>query len=169
MTASNADQPNFHYRVAGAVVAGGRVLLHKSELDEFWSLPGGHVELFEPAEKALRREIGEELGLEPEIERLLWVVESFFRSGGHRHHEIGLYFLMSFPLESALYTHEDAFWGQEDSGLYADQKLKLTFQWFPQEKQALTTLPVYPAFLQEALVILPEVPQHIIQHDADFY
>jgi ADP-ribose pyrophosphatase YjhB (NUDIX family) len=168
MTPFEANQPNFHYRVAGVVVAGDQVLLHKSELDEFWSLPGGHVELFEPAQEALRREIREELGLEPEVDRLLWVVESFFRSQGQPHHEIGLYFLMSFPPESPLYTRADTLRGQEDTGLYADQRLELTFQWFPREKRVLTELPVYPTFLQEALVVLADTPQHIVQHDVDF-
>ena len=38
-----------------------------------WDLPGGHLALAETLEECLRREIGEETGLEVEIERMLGV------------------------------------------------------------------------------------------------
>ena len=38
---------NFHYRVAGVAMHDARVLLQRTEIDDFWSLPGGHVELHE--------------------------------------------------------------------------------------------------------------------------
>jgi ADP-ribose pyrophosphatase YjhB (NUDIX family) len=36
-------------------------LLHRSEIDDFWSLPGGRTRLFESARDALRREMRAEL------------------------------------------------------------------------------------------------------------
>jgi nucleoside triphosphatase len=59
--------------VGGLVLnARGEVLLIRSPkwLDRF-VMPGGHIELGEPAEKALRREILEETGLEVGVLRLL--------------------------------------------------------------------------------------------------
>ena len=55
----------FMYRVAGVAVIDGRVLVHQFEgEDDFYVLPGGRVEMREPAEEALAREMREELGCE---------------------------------------------------------------------------------------------------------
>lgn len=47
---------------------------------EFWCLPGGGVDSGEPLPQALKREITEELGIEPKIGRLLYVQQ--FTHGG---------------------------------------------------------------------------------------
>jgi ADP-ribose pyrophosphatase YjhB (NUDIX family) len=144
----------FHYRVAGVAVDGDRVLLHRTEIDDFWSLPGGHVELGETAADALRREMMEELGVEIEVGRLLWVVENFFDYGEGRHHEIGLYFLMSLGAGSPLYDR---------SGFEGDEQgLRIELQWFPRQRNALARLPVLPACLQQELVSLPETTRHLV-------
>src|SRR3990172_2296851 len=46
----------FNYRVAAVMLHGQRVLLHRFETEEFWCLPGGRVEMLEPAAVSLRRE-----------------------------------------------------------------------------------------------------------------
>jgi ADP-ribose pyrophosphatase YjhB (NUDIX family) len=158
---NDLKQLRFHYRVAGVATHEGRVLLHRSEIDDFWSLPGGRARHLEPASTALRREMREELGAEVNVVRLLWVVENFFRERGEAHHELGLYFLMSFDPGSRLYSHDGPFPGDEEG-------LALEFQWYPQEERVLTQLPVYPAFLQQTLTSLPRVPQHVVHYDPDF-
>lgn len=47
----------FNFRVAGIVMDAGRVLLHTTEQDDFWNLPGGRVELNETTEAAIVREM----------------------------------------------------------------------------------------------------------------
>ncbi len=79
---NDLQQLRFHYRVAGVATHDGRVLLHRSENDDFWSLPGGRTQHSESAAAALRREMREELGAEVTVVRLLWVVENFFRERG---------------------------------------------------------------------------------------
>jgi ADP-ribose pyrophosphatase YjhB (NUDIX family) len=134
------QESRFHYRVAGVATHKGRVLLHRSEIDDFWSLPGGRARLLEPAAGVLRREMRKELGAEVQVVRLLWVVENFFWERGKPHHELGLYFLMSLEPGSRLYSHDGPFPGDEEG-------LALEFQWYPQEEKVLAQLPVYPAFL----------------------
>ena len=158
----------FHYRVGGVAIQGDQVLLHRTEIEEFWSIPGGRVELLEPAAEALHREMGEELGIESRVGRLLWVIENFFDFGGEKHHELGLYFLMDLASGSPLYASCGPFFGQEDHWGDGRQALRLTFQWFPRDRAALEKLPLYPAFLQQALVNLPEAPEHVVHYNPGF-
>jgi ADP-ribose pyrophosphatase YjhB (NUDIX family) len=62
--------------VAGAVVKNGKILLvHHRELDK-WQVPGGFMELDESAEKAVEREVHEELGLRMRADKLLSILSS---------------------------------------------------------------------------------------------
>jgi 8-oxo-dGTP pyrophosphatase MutT (NUDIX family) len=167
MITLNQGDCHFHYRAAGVALSDGHVLLHTAQTDDFWSVPGGRVDLLEPATAALCREMREELGIAPTVGRLLWVVENFFEYAGGRHHELGLYFLMGFPLDSPLYGSLGPFFGQEDAWGDGRQPLRLTFQWFPRDRSVLQKLPLYPAFLQRALLDLPQTPEHVVQRDAD--
>jgi ADP-ribose pyrophosphatase YjhB (NUDIX family) len=67
----------FGLRTAAVALQDGYVLLHRSEQDDFWSLPGGRCELLEAAKDAIRREMREELGAEAQVVRLLWILENF--------------------------------------------------------------------------------------------
>ncbi|HZC06679.1 MAG TPA: NUDIX domain-containing protein [Ktedonobacterales bacterium] len=71
----------FNFRVAGVWLHEGHVLLQGDSREDFWALPGGRVEMMESAEAALLRELREELAMSEEtrIERLLWVMQSFFQ------------------------------------------------------------------------------------------
>jgi 8-oxo-dGTP pyrophosphatase MutT (NUDIX family) len=150
----------FVYRVAGVAVHRDRVLLHRAADDNFWALPGGRGEMMEPSPETLRREMREELSADVAVDRLLWVVENFFDYTGKTCHELGLYFLMTFPLDSPVWARGEAFEGQE---LFPDgRRLTLYFQWFP--LASLEALTVVPSFLPAGLRQLPLTPQHIIHH-----
>jgi 8-oxo-dGTP pyrophosphatase MutT (NUDIX family) len=86
------DGGRFSYRVVGVCVHDGHILLHRSDQDDFWSLPGGKGELMETSAETIRREIHEELGCEARVERPLWIVENFFTSGAQKFHEIAFYY-----------------------------------------------------------------------------
>lgn len=161
------DGTIFLVRVGGVAVAGDRVLLHRSQRENFWSLPGGRLEVGETAEEALRREMREEIGVDVEIERgLLWLVENFFEhwpldndtsTSTARHHEVGLYLAMSLPedLEQA-----DSFTGVERPG--EPDELTLEFRWFP--KSAVAAMDVRPAALCERLSRdLPQGCEAVVQ------
>jgi len=56
------------YRIAvkAIIIRDGRLLLVQEQDDEWWSIPGGGVDYGETVDQALRRELSEELGVDPE-------------------------------------------------------------------------------------------------------
>ncbi len=146
----------FNYRTVGIVLHGDRVLLHRSEMDDLWSLPGGRVEMLESAGDALKREMKEELDVGIRVERLIWVVENFFEYDSKPYHEIAFYFLMTFPRGSHLYERDEPF-------MEYDNGFKLIFRWYRLDE--LKKLELYPMFLKERLKSLPENMEHIVHTD----
>ncbi len=146
----------FSYRVAGVAIQDGKVLLQRRAEGGFFFLPGGRAELQESAAQTLRREMQEEVQADVTVERLLWVVENFFEHEGKTFHELGMYFLMSFPENSPVLDTNQTFFVQEVGHRFALQWLSLN---------ALSNAPVYPSFLQTALQALPDRTVHIVQID----
>nr|WP_260986873.1 NUDIX domain-containing protein [Paenibacillus terrae] len=90
-------QNKFNFRVAGIAVHRDRILLHTTLQDDFWNLPGGRVEFQESTDQALIREIREELGIDIQIDKLLYVNEDFFEYDRMKYHEIGFSLHFLFP------------------------------------------------------------------------
>lgn len=81
--------------VDGAVLEKGKLLLVKRAIEPFrdyWVLPGGHVEYGETVEKAIKREMKEELGVNVKIEGLLGVYSDPKRDP--RCHTVSVTFLL---------------------------------------------------------------------------
>jgi ADP-ribose pyrophosphatase YjhB (NUDIX family) len=152
----------FTYRVAAVILDHGRILLHRAQGDNFWSLPGGKARFLEQASEVIRRKIREDLAEEVDIDRLLWVVENFFRDQKQeqQYHELGLYFLAHLHEDSPLLVGSGSF-----SRLVPESNLSYEFHWFPQEKSELIKIPIYPLFLKYSLVDLPDETQHVINQD----
>ena len=151
------DNQRFNFRVAGIAIANNRVLLHRLDRDDFWTFPGGRVELGETSQDALLRELKEELNADVEVMRLLWLVENFFEYNNQQYHEIAFYYLMQFPERSLYLTKNLSFPGIESD-------VFLEFKWFPIDSNILKKLPLLPSFLQESLNNLPTSVKHIIQN-----
>ncbi|MGA9721593.1 MAG: NUDIX hydrolase [Candidatus Binatus sp.] len=149
----------FDFRVAGIAIHRDHILLLRVEPDDFWFLPGGHVEIGEPADAALVREMREETGLNVEIDRLVWVAENFFTQGGRRHHELGFYYLITPPAKAAQLDVTREFYGEEENGT------QLIFRWHRLE--TLANLNLQPSFLKTSLNALPTSITHIVQTDTD--
>lgn len=145
----------FNYRVVGVLINADAVLVQRAESDSFWALPGGRGEFGAASHDTIRREFVEEIGLEVQVQRLLWVVENFFELG-EPYHEISFYYhLFPFgPIPS----------GPVFTGRREDRNPPLVFQWVP--LQQLADLRLYPSFLPEALAHLPEHVTHIVHRDA---
>ena len=150
---SPSEQARFFYRAAGVAIQDDHVLLHRIDDGEYWSLPGGRVEMGETASEALTREMREEIAQDVHVDRLLWIVESFREDGGKRLHGIGLYYAMSFAASSPFPQDRQPF-------SVMDGHAHLSFAWCP--LRALDSLLMYPPFLREHLRVLPDGPTHIL-------
>lgn len=138
----------FNFRVAGVAVQNGKLLLHRTPTDNFWSLPGGRVDMFEFSKETLLREMLEEIGREVIIGKLLWVVENFFEYNETRHHEIGFYYQMEIPdLEDQL-----DFVVQEDD-------TELLFHW--ENVENIDSGSIYPEFITADLLLNTSSIRHI--------
>ena len=160
MISAMIGSARFHFRAAGVWLLDGHVLLQGDAREDFWALPGGRVEIMEPAEDALRREFQEELAIGDDVraERLLWITQNFFHypEWGGDQHELGLYFLVR-PGPDAIARYGDL------ARVYpcAEPDSTLSFRWFPLEALAGV---IRPSFLARALLDLPAQPA-LITHE----
>lgn len=68
------SEKTFRIRCRGIILHEGRLLVVRhSPSSDFVALPGGHLEWGEDVPTCIKREIVEELGIEPQIGRLLYV------------------------------------------------------------------------------------------------
>ncbi len=118
------------------------------------------MRLNEQAIAALQRELHLQTGIRPVVGRLIWVVNAYFQAQGDLQHEVGLYHLVQFPCESAIYHIEESFVSQEENGT------PLRFQWFPRQADLLERLPLTPKFLSRAVEKLPANPEYIVFRDS---
>ncbi|MBM3935211.1 MAG: NUDIX domain-containing protein [SAR202 cluster bacterium] len=153
MISFNTDAGRFSHRVGAVAIRNGRFLAMMFEGQDYWFLPGGRVELNEPSEAALRREMEEEFGAEVRVGRLLWVLENFFPLRGVPFHELGLYYHVEMP-ES--WRHIDS----DEPFEIIDGADRLTCRWHPLD--SLDTFPVKPAVLSDALRAIPNETAHIV-------
>jgi ADP-ribose pyrophosphatase YjhB (NUDIX family) len=153
----------FNLRAVAVIVHNGRALLHRAVIDDFWALPGGRVELGEPASDTLRREMLEEIGVEVEVGRLLWLAEHFFEYMGKRWHVVAFYFDVTLPPGCPLLAATEPFTGTEDYYLEESGSLELIFQWQPVAD--LENVHLLPSFLRTGLRSLPEQTQYIVHED----
>jgi ADP-ribose pyrophosphatase YjhB (NUDIX family) len=170
MNRPEKNAAHINWRVAAVILHENHILLQGEPDGEFWTLPSGSVELLESTEKALKREIREELEVDIRIERLLWVAEEFFMAGdmtgdemvGDRsYHQLGFYYLVTpiarwyfFDLDGTIHLPDE------------DGSIEIIFRWFDLDN--LQDIILYPTFLADALRKLPTTIEHKVLVDDDF-
>ncbi len=159
MICFESDGYLFNFRVAGLLFHDGRVLIHRTLRDDYFAFPGGRVESGEDTAQTVVREFQEEIGLDVEVVRLLWVNENFFSHEGYRFHELGFYYLLKAKEESAVPT-TDLFYSKE---LGADGKPHLEFRWVEMER--VGDIVLYPVFVKERLGNLPTSVEHLVERE----
>lgn len=86
----------FNFRVAAVISHDQKVLLCTVDGLGYWFLPGGRVRFGEPAQRALSRELTEELGHQFPAGRLAFVVENIYWDSSLQH-EVGFYYRLAWP------------------------------------------------------------------------
>lgn len=157
MISIKGEYGKFSFRVAGIVIYNNKILLQRAIKTGAWVLPGGRGEINETSEKTLIREIREELGADINIKRLVWIIENFNAYGAEGLHEIGFYYLGQLSSNCKLLDIQGDFEGNENS-------IKLIFRWF--EIDEIDKLEIYPLFLRDNLIKIPQNIQHIVNNDS---
>ena len=139
----------FNYRVCAMIISDGKILAMHDDRSPYYYLPGGRVAISETAEKAVIREVQEELGVIPTITRPLWLNQAFFtwNVDNSRYHELCIYFLMDIT-DTDLLSKGEKFTTNEGS-------LTHTFEWL--EFERLKDEYFYPLFLKKDIFNLPNV------------
>ncbi len=141
------EDGTFNLRVCAMMLHDGRILAMKDERSPYYYLPGGRVKLGEELEKAVLREVAEELGVEGEIVRPLWVNQGFFTEdvSGEKYHELCVYYLVDIT-QTGLPELGERFERFE-------QGRRNRFEWLAFER--LKDEYFYPVFLREKIWELP--------------
>jgi len=138
----------FNYRVCAVIIQDGKILAMHDERSPYYYLPGGRVALHETAQQAIIRELKEELRIDAQISRALWLNQSFFTEdvSRERFHELCLYFLMDVS-KTDLLSRGSAFTLHEGRHTHK-------FEWL--DIRRLKDEYFYPEFLKEKIFDLPQ-------------
>jgi 8-oxo-dGTP pyrophosphatase MutT (NUDIX family) len=138
----------FTVRSAGILIENDQVLVHKLLNDDYWTLPGGRIDINETTEEAVVREFDEELGALIETERLIYVVEGFFTNANKQFHEL-----------SFIYKVRDINQNISQFDFETREGLKhYKFKWI--NLNELSTINLQPKFLVKEIHGLPQSITH---------
>ena len=126
----NCEEGKFKFRVCGILKVDNKYLTVKIADNDFYCLPGGHVELGEDTDHAILREMKEELGFDIKITRLVSIIQNFFKSKDNTiFHELGYYYLVE-PVDINLVNLNNYVTMENDKG----KIVRLEFKWFTLEE-----------------------------------
>lgn len=128
----------------------GKILLQRDKNGAEYALPGGHVQVGEETQNALKREFREEMGMEIVPEHLLWTEECFWAWKGQTVHSLCFYYLITGETEAP-----------EDFLPHRDND-RVEYGFVPLE--ALAGLTIYPEFLKERIGALRDAPEHFVTY-----
>lgn len=128
------SEGKFKFRVCGILKVNDRYLTVKIQENDFYCLPGGHVELGEDTDSAILREMKEELGYDVKIVKLVSIIQNFFKAkDGRQFHELGYYYIVE-PKNIEDVNLKDYVITELDKG----KLVRLEFKWFTLEELQVT-------------------------------
>lgn len=86
-------------RAACIIKHNNKILFHKNIKKDHYCIIGGRIEIGEPSERTIKREIMEELGKEIEIIGYAGTIENFFEMNNKKYHEIMFIYFAEFKNE----------------------------------------------------------------------
>ncbi len=90
-----SKEREFEICARAVIVIDDRFLVCKRKSKEYFFFPGGHVEFFEKAENALKRELKEELDIEINKKMVLMGIgENMYKQDNERRHEVNFFYLI---------------------------------------------------------------------------
>lgn len=142
------EEGRFNYRVCAIILYNNKILAMHDERSPYYYLPGGRVNLYETAEHAILRELREELDINAELIRPLWLNQSYYTEdvNHEKYHEICLYYLVDIS-KTDLYSKGEEF-------VLYEKEHKHKFEWL--DFKRLKSEYFYPIFLKEKIFDLPE-------------
>lgn len=146
----------FNYRVCAIIKYNNKLLAMKNNLSPYYYLPGGRVNLHEDADTAIKRELKEELGIDANVVRPLWFVQSFFIEDEIKEkiHELCLYYLVDVS-DTCLINHE------RFAGL--ETKNNEMFEWL--DIDTLNEKYLYPLFIKKRINDLPQQLEMLTEYE----
>ena len=138
----------FNYRACAIILSGNKLLAMTDENAPYYYLIGGKVELHETAEAAVLREIKEEMNVDAEIVRPLWVCQNFFteKVNKDRYHELCFYFLVDISKTDIL--------EKGNKFVLKEGTHTLTFEWL--NISELNDKYIVPEFIKKEITDLPK-------------
>lgn len=83
---------DFEIIIRAVFLRNGKILFCKQKTENYYFLPGGHIEFGESAIDAIGREVKEELGVAASENSFIGAVENIFSDEDGKHHELNLVF-----------------------------------------------------------------------------
>lgn len=154
------EQGKFNFRVVCVAMRDDYVLVCRDEDDDYVMMPGGRAEYGESSLIALEREIDEEIQVPAKIGRLLFVTESLYRIGKDEHHELGFYYQVTLPDDFPFTTD-----GVCLETVETDEGKRLRFYWVKARPEELKNIALYPTWIHNALIPLPQTTLHMVTDD----
>lgn len=142
------ENGRFNYRACAIILNNNKILAMTDENAPYYYLIGGKVELHETAENAVLRELKEEMNVDAEIVRPLWVCQNFFteKVNKDRYHELCFYFLVDIS-KTVILEKGNKF-------VLREGKHTLTFEWL--NLSELNEKNLVPEFIKKEILNLPK-------------
>lgn len=155
------EKGKFNYRVGAIIMHNNNLLMVKDEFSDYYYSVGGRVHMHETLEDAIRREVFEEVGVEMDIDRLVYIHENFFTEEHYTNEE-------DFGEKNKMRWHELSFYYlMKDTELLDDIHMEFkeaenlaTLKWIPLEEVSDTMM--YPVFFRTDIKHLPQQIKHMV-------